>query len=587
MTVQTAASTARIYYFNKKTSSDERIFDRVYRDLKYCTRANKPEKLLSKAAQLLLANIVEMLQRSPDKKIFLDHEMISDITSCQNRQNINLLKELNDIINFQYHNFLRFEGRNCAYGYSIEFTRDGEERATNPAAFYSFERSIGNSCKGASDKQNIANQAVKNFHPNGKKSPPIIRDNKEIKKEYRYRSSKSKFSLIDSLQNETHSLEPALEQQKENQWLTDGSSQDSFSIIYITEQPASGLSKQARGEGVTKVSNDAVPKTPSHVCYLLSHFYPLSKEDVDTLQTMSGRAFNLNATNEILKDMAKRLPDRHFLNKKRFLSYMSKALKNELRDAVKINHPTFKIIANMTKEEEIAFKRDKYLTEIEERCDTSQEGRLKRRLAAILQANVAYDFLTSYTHGEKVKNTFKIRLSKPVELTEADKDTLLQQVQGVYNIFNPAEDINEHAKGLINNLEIIVPPAIPAKAHLAQPQEPAPILSPHWSKLTKYLSDRYTKATVDSWTRMLRVSEEDNSITIEGNSFVIYRFKDRFYSDLVEYSEAHSIKISLVEHNSTTGRKYTEIVKRWTAEKGIAIIENWGKNTIATAAIGR
>ena len=126
----------RLYYINQQTSTQERLFDRLYRDLKYGTRANDSTKLFSKGARLLLANVIEQLLRSPNKRIFLNHGILSDITDCQNRQNINLLKELAEIINFKYYNFKIFEGKRCSYGYEIWFTKNGEKRVKNPELFY-------------------------------------------------------------------------------------------------------------------------------------------------------------------------------------------------------------------------------------------------------------------------------------------------------------------------------------------------------------------------------------------------------------------------------------------------------------------
>ena len=78
----------------------------------------------------------------------------------------------------------------------------------------------------------------------------------------------------------------------------------------------------------------------------LSKFHPLSETDCSELRSSSGREFTNNAINEILLDMSKRLSDRVFKSKKGFLSYMSKALTFELRDAVKTSNENFRIKAN-------------------------------------------------------------------------------------------------------------------------------------------------------------------------------------------------------------------------------------------------
>lgn len=130
---------ARIYYFNKQTNNEERLFDRLYRDITFITRANNPSKRLSRAARLILSNIEQLLLKSKNKKIIIDHDFLTAITGCLPRQNSNLLAELKDIFNFKYYRFKIFEGKKFSYCYEISFTLDGEKRMTNPALFYDLE----------------------------------------------------------------------------------------------------------------------------------------------------------------------------------------------------------------------------------------------------------------------------------------------------------------------------------------------------------------------------------------------------------------------------------------------------------------
>ena len=69
--------------------------------------------------------------------------------------------------------------------------------------------------------------------------------------------------------------------------------------------------------------------------------------------------------NEILRDMSKRLTDRVFNSRKGFLSYMSKALRYEMRDVVKTSNESFKIKANLSQQESRVEEVENYLTEIE------------------------------------------------------------------------------------------------------------------------------------------------------------------------------------------------------------------------------
>lgn len=134
---------ARLYHFNKKTyKQDERSFDRVYRDLHCVTRANDPSKVLADNALTMLTNLVSMLLASPNKKICVNQDFLSDITGKETDQNSNLLKQLKDIVSYKYHRMAHFEGKRYNYCYVIEFSKDGEKRTSNPELFYTIDSKI-------------------------------------------------------------------------------------------------------------------------------------------------------------------------------------------------------------------------------------------------------------------------------------------------------------------------------------------------------------------------------------------------------------------------------------------------------------
>lgn len=134
---------ARLYYFNKKThKKDERSFDRLYRDLDCVSRSNDPSKLLADNALRILSNLIPMLLNSKDKTICINQDFFSDITGKGVDQNSNLLKQLKDIISYKYHRMARFEGKRYNYCYIIEFSEDGEKRASNPELFYTIDSKI-------------------------------------------------------------------------------------------------------------------------------------------------------------------------------------------------------------------------------------------------------------------------------------------------------------------------------------------------------------------------------------------------------------------------------------------------------------
>jgi hypothetical protein len=96
----------------------------------------------------------------------------------------------------------------------------------------------------------------------------------------------------------------------------------------------------------------------------LKHHYPLNNEDCANLQSKCGRSFSLNAMNEILLDMSRRV-DRKFRSKAQFLDYFGKSLRYEKRDAVKTDNVNFRIKANITEEERQYAKRESFLSRAE------------------------------------------------------------------------------------------------------------------------------------------------------------------------------------------------------------------------------
>jgi hypothetical protein len=151
------------------------------------------------------------------------------------------------------------------------------------------------------------------------------------------------------------------------------------------------------------------------------------------LQNSSEREFSLNAMNEILKNMSKRITNRFFYSKKGFLAYMSQAFRYEKRDAVKINNTSFRIRANLDEAEQDIQKQEKYLTELEYSLQISPEWHLKKKLASVLERSKAYNLLTSYKQLEIEEGGIcRITLNKQIKVSETDKNIILSQVQATH-----------------------------------------------------------------------------------------------------------------------------------------------------------
>jgi len=171
----------------------------------------------------------------------------------------------------------------------------------------------------------------------------------------------------------------------------------------------------------------------------LTEHYPLSQEDCYELQKRSGKAYNLNAMNEILLDMSRKPKEsKHmFESKARFMSYMTKAYKNEGRDVDKANLPGFKITkrrpqAEVTEITTLA-QREKYLNQVENsaiyaRCDYTQ---YRARIAGQFPINLGYDLLTNMVEVKRDENVLKIAMHKPVPLGENHVQSLLNHAKGI------------------------------------------------------------------------------------------------------------------------------------------------------------
>lgn len=88
--------------------------------------------------------------------------------------------------------------------------------------------------------------------------------------------------------------------------------------------------KHIKNERVS-IRKNRLAKSNFYKFFNFSSFYPLSDEDVNILQCSSGREFNKRSVNEILKSLNKKYPSYQFPSKRAFMSYMSKALRYEMR----------------------------------------------------------------------------------------------------------------------------------------------------------------------------------------------------------------------------------------------------------------
>ncbi|KJV70426.1 hypothetical protein [Orientia tsutsugamushi] len=158
----------------------------------------------------------------------------------------------------------------------------------------------------------------------------------------------------------------------------------------------------------------------------LADYYPLTPEDAVILQRMSSRSFNIYFINQLLLKLSSKYPNRHFVNKIAVLNYMAKALANELLTTEQANSGNFRF-------NDVGRFKEQYLANIESGTDRSMKAQLKRKIAEVFEADMAYQILTSCDFGAAVKNKYYIRLLKNITLSDHIKFKILQEVRAVYS----------------------------------------------------------------------------------------------------------------------------------------------------------
>jgi hypothetical protein len=278
-------------------------------------RANKKVKLirqksffLSSPANKLLSAVIGKLIKG--KRVLLNHKYISTFTFVERRQNVRIIEELEDVLNITYYNSITIDGKKYRYSYEFSYK---QQNLGNTAC-------VENSVETFMSQQN---------------DPLYIYENKNI----------------EDIDLESNFLQnPKDSQSTTNCHLLKIQSPEvktpPIETVKFKKRLANERKKPTNAERKARIYRFNQYKEPQD----LKHHYPLTKEDCAKLQSLSGRDFSLNAMNEILLDMSKRL-DNSFCSKAQFMAYFGKCLRFEKRDAVKTSNDNFRIKANIPKEE--------------------------------------------------------------------------------------------------------------------------------------------------------------------------------------------------------------------------------------------
>ncbi|ALN41907.1 hypothetical protein ASQ44_07455 (plasmid) [Rickettsia rhipicephali] len=199
----------------------------------------------------------------------------------------------------------------------------------------------------------------------------------------------------------------------------------------------------------------------------LRHFYPLSSNDVDTLNFRTGREFSVNFANQLLLKLYIKYPEKRFKNKFTFISYMVQILANEKHQGPLVNHTSFRFSCNINAEEKDMLENERYLSEIENSLDTSRAMQVKKKIAGRFSTNVACSILQQVEFKINHDNSFVTALiPSSITLSERQIEILSEQLEAVYGIngyyVQEVEDVEDFEKeqerrGKEKEMEILYP----------------------------------------------------------------------------------------------------------------------------------
>jgi len=383
--------------FKQRTPNRYKLLDKLIRaNITPEEELTEKTVYLGEKAKKLLRTILKKL--FSNRYVLINHKYITQATRCKSDQNTIILKELERILKIQFYRlYTNNEGAKFSRHYYIEL---------HPAVVDELKDTGLDSSEFCPEKNRstYTNRNIFNKDKNIDLESNFLKNSKETKIEKNIEPQVAIFP------------------------------KEHIKPVKLKKRLPNNRKKSTNAEKKARVYHFNQYKEPQG----LSYHYPLTKEDISQLQNLSGRDFSINAMNEILLDMSKRL-DKRFCSKAQFMAYFGKCLRYEKRQAVKTNNVNFYIKRNRPKERlvEIAKKKDieRYLAEVEQKAITyvCPENQLKARLANTLEPLRSYELLSNIKDFQVVGSTIRIYLKSKLQLSENDKNVILSQVQSIYS----------------------------------------------------------------------------------------------------------------------------------------------------------
>jgi len=469
----------KLYSFKEEKAR----YRKSYIDWDKIKRANnkairQKAKYLSKDAQAILAPVIQGLKRG--KRVFFNHKYISSITLCKRRQNQNIIKQLESVLDITYHNSITYNGKKHRFSYEFSYKLIKLENTS------------------------YSEHPIEQFPAQQNDLLYIYKENNNIEDI----DLKSNF-LQNSEEVKTAPIETIKFKKR----------------LHNERKKPTNAELKAR---VYRFNQYTEPKD-------LKHHYPLIKEDESKLQSLSGRDFTLNAMNEILLDMSKRR-DNRFCSKAQFMAYFGKCLRFEMRDAIKTGNDNFRIKANVTpinqKEIEKQKQIEQYLAEVEQQAITHvcPENQLKARLANTLEPLRSYELLSNIKNFSVIGGIVKIYLRTDCNLSEYEKEVVLSQVKSIYSThevnIGSVEYLVENTCQQVKGYDEVRTKETPIMPTLQQCV---------WGDISRQLIEIYGVHIYNNWFSKLVpvIDEQKGTIDLEAPNLFIQQWIETNYGEVI------------------------------------------------------
>jgi hypothetical protein len=493
---------AKLLTFTKKPGG----YRKEYLTWKHILRANSTTKAnptfknqhLGRAAQNLLAPIVQKLIKG--ERVVLNHKYISSITGTGTRQNKNIIKECSGVLDAEYHRSVVVNGKKRTRSYEFSFKA------------------------GTLEESKVTESNLEN--PTGKFiSHHYTKENNNIENIRYITHARESISCNNSnINHPANNLESADTKKivsKENVIVaTDTQATPSVVSLQNKHRAPNKRKKPLKSAKIIRPTFYSKPKR-------FEDMQPfLDQNTCAELRFSSGRDFSNNFISQKVLALSKK-PELtvSFKTKQGFISYMTTVLKREMHDPVKTAGNNFRLRVNLTSEDMQYRTQEKLLNEVEQQAITHvcPENQLKAKIAGRLEGGKAYQLLSNFKCFDVEGDVLKIHLTKPLELTENDKDIILSQAKAVYSTASGISvECVERVEFVVSANNNIIQQIDLNPTHQGLKHESPPLELPKgiWGEISQKLIDELGADTYRNWLSKLtaEVDEEAKTIVLTSSS---------------------------------------------------------------------